>query len=40
MLSAMRGFLIFLACAIPIMLMSPYFWSLVRMEPADADCAT
>ncbi|HYD71836.1 MAG TPA: hypothetical protein VEF55_01765, partial [Candidatus Binatia bacterium] len=28
----MRGFLIFLACAIPVVLMSPFFWSIVRME--------
>lgn len=28
----MRGFLIFLACAVPIVLASPFFWSLVRME--------
>ena len=28
----MRGFLIFLAVASPVVLASPYFWSLVRME--------
>jgi len=28
----MRGFLIFLALAFPIVLTSPHFWSLVRME--------
>ena len=28
----LRGFLIFLACAIPVVLMSPFFWSIVRME--------
>ena len=28
----MKGFLIFLAVAFPIVLMSPSFWSLVRME--------
>jgi hypothetical protein len=28
----MRGFLIFLACAIPVVLASPFFWSIVRME--------
>jgi hypothetical protein len=28
----MRGFLIFLALAFPVVLASPYFWSLVRME--------
>ena len=28
----MRGFLILLACAIPVVLMSPFFWSIVRME--------
>src|SRR4029450_10926047 len=28
----MRGFLIFLAFAFPVVLASPFFWSLVRME--------
>lgn len=28
----MRGFLIFLALACPVVLASPFFWSLVRME--------
>jgi hypothetical protein len=28
----MRGFLIFLALAFPVVLASPFFWSLVRME--------
>jgi hypothetical protein len=28
----MRGFLILLACAFVVMLASPFFWSLVRME--------
>src|SRR5580765_7046978 len=28
----MRGFLIFLALAFPVVLASPHFWSLVRME--------
>ena len=28
----MRGFLIFLACASPVVLASPFFWSLVNME--------
>ncbi len=28
----MRGFLVFLAVAFPVVLASPYFWSLVRME--------
>jgi hypothetical protein len=28
----MRGFLIFLAIAFPVVLASPFFWSLVRME--------
>lgn len=28
----MRGFLIFLAVAFPVVLVSPFFWSLVRME--------
>src|SRR5262249_37062809 len=28
----MRGFLIFLALAFPVVLTSPHFWSLVRME--------
>ena len=28
----MKGFLIFLACACPVVLASPFFWSLVRME--------
>lgn len=28
----MKGFLIFLACACPVVLVSPFFWSLVRME--------
>ena len=28
----MRGFLIFLAVAFPVVLASPFFWSLVRME--------
>jgi hypothetical protein len=28
----MRGFLIFLAFACPVVLLSPFFWSLVRME--------
>src|SRR4030095_12817717 len=28
----MRGFLIFLALAFPVVLLSPFFWSLVRME--------
>ena len=28
----MKGFLIFLAVAFPVVLVSPFFWSLVRME--------
>jgi hypothetical protein len=28
----MRGFLIFLACAVPVVLLSPFFWSLVNMN--------
>ena len=28
----MKGFLIFLAFAFPVVLVSPFFWSLVRME--------
>lgn len=28
----MRGFLVFLACAVVITLASPFFWSIVRME--------
>jgi hypothetical protein len=30
--AVMRGFLIFLAIAFPVVLASPHFWSLVRME--------
>lgn len=28
----MRGLLIFIACAVAVMLASPFFWSIVRME--------
>jgi hypothetical protein len=28
----MRGFLVFLAVAFPVVLLSPFFWSLVKME--------
>jgi hypothetical protein len=28
----MRGFLIFIACAVAVVLASPFFWSIVRME--------
>lgn len=28
----MRGFLIFLACAVPVVLLSPFFWSLVHIN--------
>jgi hypothetical protein len=28
----MKGFLIFLVCAVPVVLLSPFFWSLVNMN--------
>lgn len=28
----MKGFLIFLACAVPVVLLSPFFWTLVHMN--------